>query len=279
MQNSLFFLRMGLYDSRDVGACGPFTNSGSLQEIGTDELWDEKPSYKEAIEIFREYARKNGIPKHNSFINRFRLTGFALLLSRDAIPMVAADGQVFDEAFSPAYFEDDDLGIRLARAGFMQYLCESSYVYHNGGNGSFGASKGMEEGRQRFIDKWGFDIWGYSLPWFEAADTVIRLAKERRGHLKVLDFTCGFGATASYIKSQCPGVFIAGVCRTSFEAGIAKKMVDDVVFGELNTVRLPWKSHSFDVVLAETIFVNRARIGEMLREDGIHIGNDQEGTK
>lgn len=279
MQNSLFFLRMGLYDSRDVGACGPFTNSGSLQEIGTDELWDEKPSYKEAIEIFREYARKNGIPKHNSFINRFRLTGFALLLSRDAIPMVAADGQVFDEAFSPAYFEDDDLGIRLARAGFMQYLCESSYVYHNGGNGSFGASKGMEEGRQRFIDKWGFDIWGYSLPWFEAADTVIRLAKERRGHLKVLDFTCGFGATASYIKSQCPGVFIAGVCRTSFEAGIAKKMVDDVVFGELNTVRLPWKSHSFDVVLAETIFVNRARIGEMLRKDGIHIGNDQEETK
>ena len=279
MQNSLFFLRMGLYDSRDVGACGPFTNSGSLQEIGTDELWDEKPSYIEAIEIFREYARKNGIPKHNSFINRFRLTGFALLLSRDAIPMVAADGQVFDEAFSPAYFEDDDLGIRLARAGFMQYLCESSYVYHNGGNGSFGASKGMEEGRQRFIDKWGFDIWGYSLPWFEAADTVIRLAKERRGHLKVLDFTCGFGATASYIKSQCPGVFIAGVCRTSFEAGIAKKMVDDVVFGELNTVRLPWKSHSFDVVLAETIFVNRARIGEMLREDGIHIGNDQEETK
>ena len=279
MQNSLFFLRMGLYDSRDVGACGPFTNSGSLQEIGTDELWDEKPSYKEAVRIFRDYARKNGIPKHNSFINRFRLTGFALLLSRDAMQSVAADGKVFDEAFSPAYFEDDDLGIRLARAGFTQYLCASSYVYHNGGNGSFGASKGMEEGRQRFIDKWGFDIWGYSLPWFEAADEVIRLAKERRGHLKVLDFTCGFGATASYIKSHCPGVFIAGVCRTSFEAGIAKKLVDDVVFGELNTVRLPWKSHSFDVVLAETIFVNRARIGEMLRADGIHIGNDQEETK
>ena len=279
MQNSLFFLRMGLYDSRDVGSCGAFSNSASLQVVDTDELWDEKPPYKEALEIFREYSRKHGIPKHLPYIKRFRLTGFALLLSREAIGAVAADGQVFDEAFSPAYFEDDDLGIRLARAGFTQYLCCNSYIYHNGGDGSFGASKGMEEGRQGFIDKWGFDIWGYSLPWFEAADAVIELAKERRGHLKVLDFTCGFGATASYIKSKCPGVFIAGVCRTSFEAGIAKHMVDDVVYGELNTVRLPWKSHSFDVVLAETIFVNKARIGENLREGGIHIGNDQEETK
>ena len=56
-------------------------------------------------------------------------------------------------------------------------------------------------------------------------------------------------------------------------------MTDDVVYGELNTVRLPWKSHSFDVVLAETLFVNKARISEMLREGGIHIGNDQEDEK
>ena len=54
--------------------------------------------------------------------------------------------------------------------------------------------------------------------------------------------------------------------------------VDDVVFGELNTVRLPWSTHSFDVVLAETVFVNKIRIGEYLREGGIHIGNDQEET-
>ena len=279
MQNSLFFLRMGLYDSRDVGACSAFSNSASLQEVDTDELWKDKPPYEEAVEIFRKYAGKKSVPMHLPYIKRFRLTGFAVLLSRDAISAVAADGQVFDEAFSPAYFEDDDLGIRLARAGFDQYLCKNSFIYHNGGNGSFGASKGMEEGRQRFIDKWGFDIWAYSLPWFEAADAVIELARERRGYLKVLDFTCGFGATASYIKSNCPGVFVAGVCRTSFEAGIAKHMADDVVYGELNTVRLPWKSHSFDVVLAEPIFVNRARIGEMLREGGIHIGNDQEETK
>ena len=276
MPNSLFFLRMGLYDNRNVGATSAFSNSASLQEIDTSELWDERPEYKEAVEIFREYARKKCIPMRRPYIKRFRLTGFAILLSREAVISVAPDMQVFDESFSPAYFEDDDLGIRLAKAGFYQYLCSNSYIYHNGGNGSFGASKGMEEGRQRFIDKWGFDIWGYSLPWFEAADAVIELAKERGGYLKVLDFTCGFGATASYIKSKCPGVFIAAVCRTSFEAGIAKGMVDEVVYGELNTVRLPWKTHNFDVVLAEKMFVNKMRIAENLREGGIHLGDDQE---
>lgn len=293
MQNSLFFLRMGLYDSRDVGAAGAFSNSASLQEIDAKELmeyadtedraafedeepWHLKLGFKKALEVFKKYSGINGIPMRNEFIERFRLTGFALLLSRDAVGAVSADGQVFDESFSPAYFEDDDLGIRLARAGFHQYLCRNSFIYHNGGNGSFGASKGMEEGRERFRDKWGFDIWGYCLPWFEAADAVVELAEENKGYLRVLDFTCGFGATASYIRSRCPSVFIAGVCRTSFEAGIAGLSADEVVFGELNTVKLPWSTHSFDVVLAETVFVNKIRIADYLREGGIHIGNDQE---
>ncbi len=284
MPNSLFFLRMGLYDNRNVGAVSSFSNSASLQEIDGKEIlgdayrdeyeeepWHIKLGYDKALKVFRDFAKKRCVPLNDPYIKRFRLTGFALLISREALRAVAVGGQVFDESFSPAYFEDDDLGLRIAKAGFEQYLCKNSLIYHNGGNGSFGASKGMEEGRQRFIDKWGFDIWGYCLPWFEAAEQVIQLAKETRESLRILDFTCGFGATASYIKSQCPQVYVAGVCRTSFEAAIAMQIADEVVFGELNTVRLPWKTHSFDVVLAEKAFVNKIRVAEYLAIGGIDM--------
>jgi hypothetical protein len=66
------------------------------------------------------------------------------------------------------------------------------------------------------------------------------------------------------------------VCRTAFEAGIAGLIVDDVVFGELNTLKLPWRRHSFDIVIAEKEFVSRGRISECLADGGIHLGNDQE---
>lgn len=285
MQNALFFLRMGLYDDMKVGATGALSNSASLQEVDGKEIlpdaeidetmpWHKVLGYRKALEVFRQYTSNKCAPIRNPYVRRFRLTGFAVLVSRPALDRVTFDGQVFDEYFSPAYFEDDDLGLRIAKAGFVQYLCKESYIYHNGGSGFGGNNDAMEEGRRRFIDKWGFDIWGYSLPWFEAADQVIALAGQTRGRIRVIDFTCGLGATASYIKSICPDVYVAGACNTSFEAGIASTMADDVVWGELNTMRLPWKSHTFDVVMAESAFVSRGRIAECLAEGGIFIDNE-----
>ncbi|MCR5403697.1 MAG: glycosyltransferase family 2 protein [Butyrivibrio sp.] len=290
MQNSLFFMRMGLYEDRNVGAVGPMSNSASLQEVdrslidGAKEFdgdipWHRQAGYRRARKIFEKYASKNSTLMNNPYTRVFRLTGFALLISAQALKAVSLGGQVFDEAFSPGYFEDDDLGIRVARAGFTQLVCRNSFVYHNGGSGFEGAGDAMERGREKFVNKWGFDIWGYSLPWFDAADAVIELSKEKRGHLRIIDFTCGFGATAAYIKSKCPEAFVAGVCRTSFEAGIARHLADEVAFGELNTMRLPWERHSFDVVIAEKKDVCKCRIAECLCEGGIPLTDNLEDTQ
>ena len=133
----------------------------------------------------------------------------------------------------------------------------------------------MEVGRERFKDKWGFDIWGYSLPWKSTCDEVIRLSKEKRGILKVLDFTCGLGINASYIKSFAPDVYIAGVCENSFMAGIADSIADEVSFGEGNTARLSFEEHSFDIVMAEKAFVSKGQIGRFLKPGGIYIEEEE----
>lgn len=281
MPGSFFYLKMGLYENRNVGAVGALSNSASLQELpasffGQEDsedglMWHKRLGYKKALEVFRDCARTKVVPMLRPYIASFRLTGFALLVSRTALLAVTKDGQVFDEYFSPAYFEDDDLCMRIARAGFLQYLCKNSLIYHNGGGSFMGDNTLMEKGRDKFKEKWGFDVWGYSLPWFEAADKVIQIAREKKGQIRILDFTCGFGVTGAYIKDQVPTAFVAGMCRTGFEAGIAKNLVDDVAFGEMNTIRLPWEGHSFDVVLAETSMVSRGRISECLKEGGIGI--------
>ena len=267
--NALFWLRMGLYEDRNVGAVGACSNSALLQEIPAEKL-REYGSGKDAV---MKYAAIKSVPMTHPYALRFRLTGFAVLVSRDAIKAVAPDLKVFDEVFSPAYFEDDDLGFRIARAGFRQYLCLNSFIYHQGGSGFGGNYNLMEQSRQKFIDKWGFDIWGFCEPWTEAAEEAIRLAKSRQLPIRVIDFTCGMGATASYIKQHCPSAFVAGVCRSPIEASIAGNMADEVTWGELNTMRLPWKPHTFDVVIADKEYVSSGRIAECLKPDGIRVVN------
>ena len=282
-RNALFFLRMGLYDNRDVGAVGPLSNSASLQELPPSEfykyagkevkdMWHRELGFEKSYEIFKAYAHDHSYPMRNAYIKRFRLTGFALLVSCQAINEVAKDLKVFDEVFSPGYFEDDDLGIRLARAGFAQLVCKNAFVYHNGGSGFEGQEDALERGREKFKEKWGFDIWGYSLPWFEVADEVIAMVKEKKGSLRVVDFTCGFGSTASYIKSSCPETFIAGVCRNSFEAGISKRLADDVAWGDTNAMKLPWSDRSFDVVIAPKCEVSMGQVMRYLKPDGVWLG-------
>ena len=123
-------------------------------------------------------------------------------------------------------------------------------------------------------EKWGFDIWGYCLPWFSACNEIIRLADLNKGMLKVLDFSCGLGANASYIKSVEPNVHISGVCANSFAAGIASNIVDEVAFGDANTTRLPWGDHSFDVIIAERGFVSGGQIGRFLKPGGVYINDE-----
>ena len=265
--NALFFLRMGLYEDRNVGAAGACSNSALLQEIPAEEL----SLYGTGKEAVIKYAAKKSVPMANPYAGRFRLTGFALLVSRDAIRAVAPDLKVFDEFFSPAYFEDDDLGFRIARAGFKQYLCLNSFIYHQGGSGFGGGNDLMEQSRRKFIEKWGFDIWGFCAPWIDAAREAIEVADTFDVPIRIIDFTCGMGATASYIKQHCPSAYVAGVCRNSIEASVARNMADEVVWGEMNTLRLPWKSHSFDIALADREYVSDGRIAECLKIGGIRI--------
>ncbi|MBO4458620.1 MAG: glycosyltransferase [Butyrivibrio sp.] len=281
-QNAVFFLRLGLYESRNVGAVSALSNSASLQEVSAEELskyakepleelWHRRLGPDKSIEIFENYAKDHAYPMKKAYIKRFRLTGYALMMSHDAVKVMSVDGKVFDERFSPGYFEDDDLGIRLARAGFEQYVCKNAFIYHNGGTGFADCKDALEESRNKFIDKWGFDIWGYSLPWFEAADAVIDLYAHKKQGLRIVDFTCGFGANASYIKSSCSDTFIAGVCGNSFEAGIAGLIADDVAYGDVNTMRLPWADRSFDIVIAERKHVSMGQIMRYLKADGLFL--------
>ena len=125
----------------------------------------------------------------------------------------------------------------------------------------------------KFIDKWGFDVWGYCVPFEEGIRKILSLSSDGKKTLRIIDFTCGLGATAAVIKKLLPASFVAGVCPTPFEAGIASRVADDVAFGDLNSMRLPWEKHSFDVAITEKGLVGKCIISECLKKDGVIISD------
>lgn len=286
--NAIFWLRMGLYEDRNTGAVGAVSNSARGQDMGPaffekaageklDGDWYKTLGIKRSIDIIEKTAECSVHLSGDCLVRRYKLIGFAYMISGEALKAVATDGKVFDERFYPGYFEDDDLGIRIALAGFDQYLCTNAFVFHLGGGGFEDHNDAMDKNRERFEDKWGFDAWSYACYWEEVIPHVVDYYFESKRPLRIIDFECGLGATASRIKQILPDAFVAGVCRNPFAAAIASHMADEVTWGEVNTCELPWKDNSFDIVLAIKENISIGKVMQCIVPGGIYI-ND-EGVK
>ncbi len=318
MSNSLFWLKMGLYSDRRNGAAGAVTNSAPSQEVSSESFepylkeasiggvraitdikrsiaeagngehrWWRTISLEDAIETAKNYAKDHNVPMWNPLEVRFRLTGFAVLLRREVADNLMIDNgrHLFDERYTPGYFEDDDLGIRISLAGYRQVLCHNAFIYHNGGTGFAGKNDAMEKSREKFVEKWGFDVWGFTLPEEEKIAALIQAEEERSMHLsgavsdsgslssagsaggkvsdlklynrnfRILDLSAGLGTTLSAIKYQSQGSFTAGITNSDVFSGLGKFMADEMISGDPELVTFPWPEHSFDYILAGDMVV------------------------
>ena len=119
----------------------------------------------------------------------------------------------------------------------------------------------MEAGRDKFKEKWGFDIWNYTLPEDEKITALMSAIAERdvtksdkklrlyNRVFRILDISAGMGNTLSAIKYQMPDSFTAGITNADVFAGLSKFMADDMISGDPELVTFPWPEHSFDYIL------------------------------
>ena len=267
-----------------------------------EHRWWRTISLDAAIETAKSYGRDHNVPMWNPLEVRFRLTGFALLVRCGTVRDVLIDGGydgasydyasnkdvsnknadgesvsgsgrkcLFDERYTPGYFEDDDLGIRISLAGYRQVLCHNAFIYHNGGTGFEGKNDAMEISRDKFIKKWGFDVWSYTLPEDEKISALL-LSEEKMTNdalklynksFRILDLTAGMGTTLSAIKYQSQGSFTAGITGNDVFAGLGKFMADELISGDPELVTFPWPPHSFDYIFASDALA-AAKDGEKL---------------
>jgi GT2 family glycosyltransferase/tetratricopeptide (TPR) repeat protein len=145
-------------DGAKIGLVGAVTNySRPPQQIPADYT---DPAGMEAFAARRkqEYAGKA--------LATDRLTGFCLLARRDALEKA---GGGFDEGFGLGFFDDDDLSLRVKRAGYGLLVALDVFVHHCGSRTfrSLGVDceKQLTDNLERFRAKWGeAEAAGYRLP-------------------------------------------------------------------------------------------------------------------
>lgn len=249
--NAYFWLRMALYAGREVGAVGPMSNEASGQTIS--------PAPATMEETFL-LAKEINLPSENPCEEALSLTGFAVLIGAEAAKSVSMEKDIMDDRYSPAYFEDDDLSVRILYAGYRNRIVHNALVYHKGGSGfpegnvkeekeedlAQAKMELLQKSRKQFVDKWGFDIWAYKGVWTDFADVI---DKEQNAPIRILELDCGMGANLCYLQYRFPESVCVGIDRSPLAVGLGKRAAD-LRCGDCETFAFPWRKHSFDYIFA-----------------------------
>lgn len=234
-KNSLFWLRMGLYENDNIGATGSCSNyAGNQQQLDiTFSLPDE----------YLEYGAKLNIPLKYPYEERVRLSGFAVLVRRAVWNMAGG----MDEQFSPGYFEDDDLCMQILKCGYRILLCKNSFVYHAGSQ-SFSHTDNVNEllliHQQLFTKKYGFDILAYAYP---NRDLPGGILYSENDEFNVLQVGCGLGADLKMLRFLYPQAHIVGIEPDVALSGIAGRT--EIIFGSVTELLDVFKVPVFDLLI------------------------------
>ncbi|SDA41951.1 Glycosyltransferase, GT2 family [Butyrivibrio sp. INlla18] len=203
--NSLFWLRMALYEAKDVGSVGAIQNYA----INTME---ENVNFS-VIEQYMEHGARKNVPEDNPYEEQCRLCGFAMLIKREAFDKTIG----FDERFNPGYLEDDDLSLQIRNVGYRLILVHNSFIYHAGSQ-SFRNRDDIKElfdaHREVIVEKWGFDSSVHALISENEIKFIYSLRDkgyDRTSFFKVLHIGCGCGAMLGHIHYLYPNAKLVGI--------------------------------------------------------------------
>lgn len=253
-ENSLFWLRMGLYEDKDVGAVGSVSNYVSNeQKVIEDKL---------PIEEYRSFALKNNVPMDNPYENKCFLVGFAVMIKRTVLEEIG----YLDEKFFPGHFEDTDLGFRITLAGYKNVLVYNSFIVHLGsktfGKTYFGG-KVMVNNRAYFNKKYG-----------EKADeikeirrSIISISSLLNKYPKgsdILEMNCSIGTTLLSLKRKFPDLNFWGLGTDSKTALFSNRNNGVNVRYCDNLKGVSVLNKKFDAVIFETEKIDKSELDDYM---------------
>lgn len=237
MDNSIFWLRMGLYENASVGGTGSISN-----RVANHQQIDDLQSPQQAF----SYAAQHNIPMEYPYEKKLKLIGFAFLLKRTILNKIG----LLDEQFSPGNYEDDDISFRMIQNGYQLLLCRNSFIYHFG-NKSF--AKDMDfyfnlchDNFEKLKKKHGIDLPYYS---YERREVVSFIPHDTTAPLHILEIGCGMGATLGYLQNTYPNARVWGIELMENVVSAAQNFIPTIQQGNIETMELDYPHNFFDYII------------------------------
>lgn len=239
--NSLFWLRMGLYEEEKVGATGCMSNYISANVANGQFVERTFSSTKDVM----QYAVTHNIPEKYALEKKSFLIGFTLLLKRKALNEVG----LFDTLYTPGTYEDTDLCVRLRYTGWKLYLCHNSFVFHYGQRVLEDEEEWIWSGIKNNLDKFK-QKWGFSFPYYTNANQQIisLINRDKESPIRVLEVGCGGAATLARIQYLYPNAEVKGIELVE-EVVRLNGGQTDVIQGNIETMQLPYDEKYFDYIV------------------------------
>ena len=251
MPNSIFNLRMGLYNEENVGATGSISNSVSYyQQISAQ--YDDFDDYM-------KLALQNNIPDDSRYEQRVKLVGFAMFIKRDVLDKVG----LLDERFTPGNFEDDDLSLRIVVAGYKLLLCKDSYIHHFG-SVSFKEnpekySELLKTNDNKFMEKWSFNSAKSTVIRYDLVNLITETVDKK---INILEIGCNCGATLIEVKNRYKNSNLYGLDFNQYTAKIANYNAN------VQTTKIQY----IDLSIYEESFFDYVILGDIIE----HVYNPKE---
>jgi GT2 family glycosyltransferase/tetratricopeptide (TPR) repeat protein len=146
-----------LHDWPKVGLVGAVTNYASPPQ--------QIPVAYQNLDDLAAFAAQRRRQFAGKALEFERLSGFCLLARREVLDQVGN----MDERFGLGFFDDDDLGLRVRRAGYKLLIAQNVFVHHFGSRTfarlGIDCEKQLCENLEQFQAKWGPQAAaGYRLP-------------------------------------------------------------------------------------------------------------------
>lgn len=231
-------LRTCLDSSDQIGAVGAVSNHNENLQ-GVSFTYDD-------LEQMQKHAEKNNISDSTQWEEKVFLIGYCLLIKREVINKIG----FLDVSYSPGYVEDNDLSIRIIKAGYKLMLCHDCFIHHYLGS-EFRKDLTrfypvLYANRRTFTNKWGFETPSFDEIKFDSLRILNDPDKYRS--MNVLELGCGIGVTLLKIKYSHPNAVLFG-----WESNIHKAKISgcfaSVSTNTVDNILTDYDDNFFDYIL------------------------------
>lgn len=253
--NSLYTLRMGLYEKESYGAAGSMSeracnHQGFARNVNIDE--DKK------------FALKVNVPDSNMCEIKMILIGYAVLIKRHILEEVG----YLDERYFPGNKEEEDFGLRVLMANYQNVLVHNSFLIHYGGLSFNKTNRSAIQKTNilKFNEKFGFEnnYSGYTLFSEQYTRCYERFIDKLSPSSKILDVNCEMGARMAHLAYLHSNIDFYGLGQSIQCAMISTHLEGVHIEHYFDIENNPFRSLKFDLIALDCSKIKKNELSKYL---------------